>query len=101
MPDLPVVCTLSPETLATRRQGLLAELLGSADAHDELDSGHRLAFAASDETLTLIARTVAAERNCCRFLRFQITIEPGDGPVTLELTGPKGTREFLAAIFES
>ena len=90
MPDLPVVCTLSPEALATRRQGLLAELLAGADAHDELAAaGHRLAFAASDETLTLIARTVAAERNCCRFLRFQITIEPGDGPVTLELTGPR------------
>ena len=33
MADLPVACTLSPEALVTRRQGLLAELLRHADAH--------------------------------------------------------------------
>jgi hypothetical protein len=98
--ELPVACTLSPESLATRRQGLLAELLRHADAHDEFNSGHRFLFAASDETVALIAKTVAAERHCCSFLRFQITVEPGGGPVTLEITGPEGTREFLAAIFE-
>jgi hypothetical protein len=99
--DLPVACTLSPEALATRRQGLLAELMGRADSHDELNRGHRFSFAASDETLALIAKTVVAERHCCGFLRFQITVEPGGGPVTLEITGPEGTRQFLAAIFES
>jgi hypothetical protein len=101
MSDLPVACSLSQEALASRRRGLLTDLLARADAHDELDSGHRLSFLASDDTLTLIARTVAAERHCCQFLRFQLTVEPGGGPVTLELTGPKGTREFLAAMFES
>ena len=101
MPDLPVACTLSPEAFAARRQGLLTDLLRLANAHDELDSGHRLSFAASDETLALIARTVAAERHCCRFLTFQITLEPGDGSVTLEMTGPEGTREFLSAMFGS
>ena len=57
MSDLPVACTLSPEALATRREGLLMDLLRRANAHDELDRGHRLSFAASDETVTLIART--------------------------------------------
>jgi hypothetical protein len=28
------------------------------------------------------------------------TVEPDDGPISLDLTGPEGTREFLAAIFE-
>ena len=98
---LPVACTLSPAALATRRQGLLAELLRHADTHDELNRGHRFSFAASDETVALIAKTVAAERHCCSFLRFQITVEAGGGPLTLEITGPEGTREFLAAIFES
>jgi hypothetical protein len=27
----------------------------------------------------------------------RLTVEPGDGPVWLELTGPSGTREFLEA----
>ena len=60
--------------------------------------GHRLSVAASDETLALLAKAVTAERHCCEFVRFQITVEPRAGPVTLELTGPEGTREFLAAL---
>ena len=47
-----------------------------------------------------IARAVEAERHCCRFLRFGITVEPDGGPVFLELTGPRGTREFIGALLE-
>jgi hypothetical protein len=44
---------------------------------------------------------VEAERHCCRFLRFTITVEPDDGPVTLDFTGPQGTREFVVALLET
>jgi hypothetical protein len=101
MPDLPVACTLRPEALTTRRQGLLAELLRRADADEELTNGHRWSFAATDDVLAMILRMVQAERRCCRFLRFQVIVEPDGGPVSVEVTGPSGTREFLAALFES
>jgi hypothetical protein len=99
--DLRIACTLTPEALAARRQRLLAALLRRAEHHEVLENGHRLVFAATDETLAMIMTTVAAERHCCEFLQFQITVEPGGGPVTLELTGPKGTQEFLSALFEA
>jgi hypothetical protein len=101
MADLPVVCTLGPRALAARREGLLSELRRSAQEHEELADGHRLSFATTADTLGLLMKTVEAERQCCRFLRFQITIEPDGGPVSVELTGPAGTREFLSALFES
>jgi len=99
MPDLPVVCTLTPATLKTRRAGLLADLVDRAVEHQELPDGHRLRFVAAED-LSLITRTVDAERQCCRFLRFQITVDPDDGPIHLDLTGPPGTREFVAALLE-
>ena len=101
MADLPVACTLGPGALAARREGLLSELLQRARAHEELADGHRLSFAPAGDTLALIMKTVEAERQCCRFLRFQITVEPDGGLVSVELTGPSGTREFLSALFES
>jgi hypothetical protein len=101
MADLPVACTLGPGALAARREGLLSELLRRAQAHEELADGHRLSFAIADDTLALVMKTVEAERQCCRFLRFQMTVEPDGGPVVLELTGPPGTREFISALFES
>jgi hypothetical protein len=101
MNDLPVACTLGPPALKARREGLLGDLLRRADRHDTLPDGHRFTFAASDEISELIIRVVNAERACCRFLRFQITVEPDEGPMVLALTGPEGTSEFLGALFES
>ena len=99
MSELPIACTLSPEAQTARRQGLLAELLRRTESHEELENGYRLSFAATDETLATLMAAVTAERRCCEFLRFRITVEPGSGPMTLELTGPRGTREFLSALF--
>jgi hypothetical protein len=101
MADLPVACTLSPHALKTRREGLLSDLFGRADKHEEMPDGHRLRFTSARDTLSLIATTVEAERECCRFLRFQIVVEPNGGPIWLELTGPSGTREFISALLES
>ena len=101
MNELPVVCTLGPAALKARREGLLANLVRRADAHEELPDGHRLRFAAYGDTLGLIVRAIDAERRCCRFLRFRVTVEPDEGPILLELTGPEGTRDFLSALTAS
>ena len=97
---LPVACTLTPDALAARRAGLLRDLVGRASSRDALPSGWRFLFPGDGETLIAIARTVDAERQCCRFLRFEIAVEPDGGPISLVLTGPSGTAEFLASLFE-
>ena len=98
MPELPVACTLGPEALRTRREGLLVDLLQRAEHREDLSDGLHLTFSPSGDTIALIARVVDAERHCCRFLRFAMTVEPDGGPVFLELTGPAGTREFVSAL---
>jgi hypothetical protein len=100
MPELPVVCTLGPDARNARREGLLSQLLQQASGREPLPDGVRLRFAASGETLALLARTIEAERHCCRFLRFTITVEPAGGPFTLDLAGPPGTAEFIAALLD-
>jgi hypothetical protein len=100
MADLPVACSLDPAALKARREGLLSDLLRRAEAHEDSPDGHRLRFAAGGDTLAMVARAVEAERHCCRFVRFQITVEPDGGPIWLALTGPAGTREFLSALLD-
>ena len=97
--DLPVVCTLTPAAVASRKAALLQGLVGRADIREETATGLRVTLPA--DALSAILATVDAERKCCRFLRFDITVEPDGGPISLELTGPPGTREFLAALLES
>lgn len=100
MMQLPVVCTLTPATLATRKAQLLPGLVRRAEVIEDRPDGYRLRFSSLDDILQTIASVIAAERQCCRFLEFQITIEPDEGPIWLTLSGPRGTTEFLAALME-
>ena len=88
-----------PAALRARREGL-SELLQRAEDREEMSNGYRLRFPATEGMLPDIARTVDAERQCCRFLRFSITVEADGGPIVLDLTGPAGAREFVSALFE-
>jgi hypothetical protein len=97
--DLPVVCALTPDSIATRRAALLPGLVRRAETKEGTADGFRFRFPA--DTFSVLASTVEAERQCCRFLRFDINIEPDGGPIWLSLSGPSGTREFLAALIDS
>ena len=98
MADIPIACTLAPDALRARRDGLLADLLRRAEHQELLDEGLRVRFAPDNDTLATIAQVVDAERRCCRFLRFVITVEPDGGEISLDLSGPAGTREFIAGL---
>src|SRR5262249_32353076 len=73
MADLPVACTLSPQALRARREGLLSDLMRKADGAEQLADGLRLRFATSIATLSAIARAVAAAPYCCRSLQASST----------------------------
>jgi hypothetical protein len=97
--NLPVVCTLTPETTAMRKAKLLPGLVREAERTEDTPDGLRLKL--PSDTLSAVLTTVDAERKCCRFLRFEIAVEPDGGPIWLSLSGPPGTREFLDALLES
>ena len=97
---LPIACTLGPETLKTRRDDLLGSLVRRAEERLDVSHGYRLRFAAGEGVLATIANVIELERQCCRFLTFHVIVEPDDGPIWLEVTGPPGTREFLDGMFD-
>ncbi len=99
MKPLPIACTLPPDSLNARRDVLLPGLIERAEAVTLVDEGIRLQFPPSTEVLQAIASAIDGERQCCRFLRFEVTVEPDGGPIVLEVTGPQGTRDFLSATF--
>jgi hypothetical protein len=98
MRQLPVACELTPAEMTARRDTLLPGLLAQAAERVPLPNGFRWRFAASSEFLAAAAETMNTERQCCRFLRFVLIIEPDSGPIWLEITGPQGTAEFLEAL---
>ena len=100
MRDLPIVCTLQPGELNARATQLLPGIVASAKARHLIENGFRFEFKPEGEVLTSIIRMIDTERQCCQFLRFQLTVEPDGGPVMLEVTGPPGSQEFLETMIE-
>ena len=98
MTDMPIACTLSEAEIRDNAGGLLPSLIDRARGVTPLPEGVSLRFDADGDVLAAIARVVEAERRCCRFLRFRLTVEPDAGPMTLDVTGPPGTGEFLRVL---
>ena len=98
--SLPIACTLSESELRERRETVLQKVRSAVSEVREFENGYAYQFP-SNEGMTLeLARLIDLEHQCCPFLRFQLTIEPGEGPVWLEITGPEGTKDFLSEIFK-
>jgi hypothetical protein len=96
--DHPIVCTLTPEALAARREALLPGLAKRAQSVETLADGYRLHFAPAPDLVSTIATVIDAERQCCQFLHFDLAVTPGLGPITLTLTGPEGTTDVLRSL---
>jgi hypothetical protein len=94
----PIACTLSSADLAARRASLLARVRAAVAAHEWMPDGLRLELTESAAVVDDLLELVRAEHQCCRFLHFRLELGPGAAPVTLELTGPPGTAEFLATL---
>ena len=96
MAEFPICCTLSGPERATRLVSEIATLRRDQQEVRWLPEGVTLRFRAEPGRLAAPAEFVEYERQCCAFLQFRLTAEPGGGPIWLELTGPAGTRAFLA-----
>jgi hypothetical protein len=96
--EIPVACCLSNEELRTREATLLAQFKSALLTTEELSDGYLFRIPGDKKWLAVAAELIAAERECCPFLRFELTAEPAMGPVTVRMTGPAGAKEFLKSI---
>ena len=97
----PIACTLSPAQLVAERDTLLTGLADHAVQRIPLESGIRLRFVATAERMRQIDAVVRRERECCPALDFHVGLALGSSALTLDVTGPEGTDEWLAMLLES
>jgi hypothetical protein len=91
----PIACNLDSEAQAERQRMVTDELFSYVLDTEELLDGYAYRFPGEQEILEQVTAFVLFERQCCPFFTFELTFEPEQGPVTLKLRGPEGTKEFL------
>ena len=99
--ELPIACSLTDPEFQQRRADLLKTFQGALLETKELAEGYAYRFPSGANWIAEMAQLITFERECCPFLRFNLRLEPANGPLWLELTGPEGTKDFLQSLFNS
>jgi hypothetical protein len=98
--DIPLACNMDVFTAEQREAHIQTtmELVQGVQRVREIENGYELQFPNETEFISKIAEFISNERLCCPFLEFNLNII-SNHPVSLSLTGPIGTQEFLRAEF--
>jgi hypothetical protein len=101
-PDTPLVCNMNVFTSAQREAHIqtTTELIQALQSVQEVKNGYEFTFPNETEFISKIAEFISNERLCCPFLKFTLNILSNREPLSLSLTGPIGTQEFLRAEFD-
>lgn len=97
--SLPIACSLTAPELQERRTTVLQKVRRAVKEVRELEDDYAYVFPSASEWLSEVAGLIDLERQCCSFLRFRLTVEENGGSLLLEMTGPEGTKDFLASTF--
>lgn len=90
-----MACTLGESGRRKREAQIRDFLRDAAESVSERADGIDVRFPGEADCLREIADLMSIERSCCSFLRFELTVEAGEGPIHLAITGPEGTRQLL------
>ena len=99
-PDIPIACSLSDPERRERGATVLASFRAHVRRIEPRPEGYVVELEPTDEAIAAATAMIVAERACCPFLRFDLAVDAPAKSVRLVLSGPPGTREFLAMWLE-
>lgn len=102
IPNHGIYCNMDVFTPAERESHIqtTTRLFQSVWGIHEVVNGYEFIFPNyGSESITTFAEFISNERRCCPFLEFALKIPSTDKPISLLLTGPEGTLEFLREEF--
>jgi hypothetical protein len=97
---LPIACSLTSAELREREATLLAQFRAAIVKTEELQDGYAFHIPGDGERIRQVAELIVAERECCPFLVFEVSALPNMGPVTVRVSGPAGTKEFVSSLLD-
>jgi hypothetical protein len=95
--NTPIACSLPAAGYAARQEDIARIAREALRSREPLTGGTRLILAARDDTERDLRALVAAEAECCPFLRFELNRD-GDS-LRLDVTGPGDAQPIIAELF--
>jgi hypothetical protein len=96
-----LACKLTDKDQIKRMQQLHQTLFKKIDKTIEGPTSYELVFEHPDSTLSRdLFDFIQFERLCCPWLNFQLTYQPGEGPVSLKMGDSTETKEMVYLVME-
>lgn len=96
--SVPLVCTLAAGESRQRREEV-QRLFDRSIATRELDHGVEFTFPGEEPLISELSEFIRFERNCCRFLTFELVCEPDQGPLHLRILGAPEAKQIIREMF--
>lgn len=93
--EQPLVCRLDEAQKEHRRPKAEALFLDKLQGRHETEDGYASEFRSDGDALQRIVDFVDAERKCCPFFRFDVTVEQDHGPISLEIGGSQRVKSYI------
>jgi hypothetical protein len=97
--NTPIACSLTTPEFRDREATILAEFRSGVMETDELQEGYVFRLPGDARWIRLVAELMVAERECCPFLAFEMSLVPHAGSMMVRVTGHAGTKEFMRNVF--
>ena len=95
--EQPIACSLDAADYAARRQQTAEIARDALRSREPAEGGVHLTFAATDATERELRDVIAAEADCCSFLRF--ALDRDGETLRLNVTGPADAQPIIAELF--
>jgi len=97
--EAPDGCTLSAGPYSERMSAIERLLAGSGETR-ELEDGYEFRFPGGPEWSGKLLELINSERDCCRFLRFELSFEPERGAIWFRVRGSAQVKALLESMME-
>lgn len=97
--SVPLACTLAPGEFSQRREEIIHILFTRATGTRELPEGFEFIFPGEEMLVSSLMDFIKFERNCCRFLRFELIFEREHGPLHLRILGTPEAKPMIREMF--
>src|SRR5206468_1473563 len=88
-------CKLTTPEFRKRKSIVIASLKKQIREKKELKNGFAYKFSGSDIMVDELTTFIKTERTCCDFFIFNLSINGDKSEAWLEITGPKGAKDFI------
>lgn len=97
--NVTLACDITdPVAFETRKLSVLDLLKGATNTTETAD-GYTLQFPSDNNWFLALATFIDAERQCCAFFQFDLSVSPNHGPISLTLRGSADVKTFLKQQF--